>query len=77
MGNEQQVGTSHHFIMDTPNNKGKERINPQWIKQVSKARSRPSWQIARDISMDMLSKESPKLSSNQGICDDFINIHVK
>lgn len=75
MGNEQPGGTSHHFIMDTPNNKCKERRSPRWVKPVPAGRSKPSWQIARDISMNILSKKSPILSSKQGMYKDFFKNH--
>ncbi len=67
MGNEQQSGTSHHFPMNTSTDKNKERgSNPLWSKQVPKNKSKPSWQVARDISMNILSKESPTLSLSRG-----------
>ena len=67
MGNEQQSGTIHHLPTNTSNDKNKERgNNPLWNKPVPKNKSRPSWQVARDISIDMLAKESPTLSLNRG-----------
>jgi hypothetical protein len=58
--------------MNTSIDKSKERENsPSWIKQVPRTKSKPGWQIARDISMDKLSKESPALSFNRSTHDNF------
>ncbi len=72
MGNEQHGGTSHHFIADSSNEeyqiqKGNSFI---WTKNgrmpVSKQTTKPSWQLARDASMDMLSRKTTKLNFKQG-----------
>ena len=76
MGNEQQTGTSHHFINESPTDEHqqKKRNSVAWTKNgripVSKQQStadKPSWQLARDVSMDMLSRKATKLSFKQGI----------
>ena len=72
MGNEQQSGTSHHFIARSSNEQLK-RSRIGWTKNgrlpISKQPSIPaksSWQLARDVSMDLLSRKTPRLSSKQG-----------
>jgi hypothetical protein len=74
MGNEQQGGTSHHFVNDSPNDEHQQqkRNSVAWTKNgripISKQHSttKPSWQLARDASMDLLSRKATKLSFKQG-----------
>ena len=75
MGNEQQGGTSHHFINNTSNNESQQqkRNATLWTKNgrlpLSKQQTtitKPSWVLARDASMDMLSRKATKLSLKQG-----------
>jgi hypothetical protein len=75
MGNHQQGGTSHHFANDSPNdeNRQRKRRSALWTKNgrmsVSKRQpptTKPSWQMARDASMDLLSRKVTKLSVKQG-----------
>jgi hypothetical protein len=59
--------------MNTFNNgerKKQERQDPSWIKteRISLATTKkPSWQIARDISKNILSRKSTKLIVKQGV----------
>lgn len=81
MGNEQQSGTSHHFMMTTSNDRSKqqEKQLPSWRKPERISVTKPSWQIARDISMDLLSRKATRLSLKQGILYSlfFLIINVK
>lgn len=76
MGNEQQGGTSHHFL---PDHQGQKGVNgPLWTRngRISNAKqqpasiplitSKPPWQLTRDASMDILSRKTTKLSVKQG-----------
>lgn len=69
MGNEQQGGSSHHFIQDSSFDPLK-RTSVQWTKNgripQAKQAPRPAWQLARDASMDMLSRKATKLNFKQG-----------
>jgi hypothetical protein len=51
-------------------NEQQEREDLSWKKyertQVPTTTAKPSWQIARDISMDILSKKATQLSLKQG-----------
>ncbi|CAF2954013.1 unnamed protein product [Rotaria sp. Silwood2] len=75
MGNEQQSGTSHHFINDTPTDEHQQQkrngvlLAKNGHLPISKHQSmitKSSWQLARDASMDMLSRKTTKLTSKQG-----------
>ena len=72
MGNEQQGGTSHHFLPDSRNeeNPNQKRNSIMWTKNGrvpgAKAPAKPSWQLARDASMEMLSRKTTKLNFKQG-----------
>lgn len=77
MGNELQGGTSHHFIAESrADEHQQQRGNAASLTRngrlpISKQQStimKPSWQLARDASMDLLSKKTTKLSSTQGNC---------
>jgi hypothetical protein len=61
MGNEQQGGTSHHFIMNPSNDESKqqERESPSGTKS--------RWQVVRDMSMNILSRKTTRLSLKQGM----------
>jgi len=69
MGNEQQGGTSHHFIMNNSNDKNnqQEKLSPSGTKHERISTEKPSWQIARDISIDNMSRKATKLSLKPGI----------
>jgi hypothetical protein len=68
--------------MNTSNDKRQqqERQSPLWIKTerisltklIPTAMIKPSWQIARDISTDILSRKSTKLSLKQGTYQVFL-----
>ncbi|CAF1126597.1 unnamed protein product [Rotaria sordida] len=87
MGNEQQGGSSHHFIMNTSNDERKQqdRQSPPWtnterapiMRQVSTTTTtttkKPGWQIVRDMSMNMLSRQGTKLSYKQGSTTNLIS----
>lgn len=73
MGNEQQGGTSHHFINDSPTDPSQpqKRNSVLWTKngRIPLSKQQPtkaSWQLARDASMDMLSRKTTKLNVKQG-----------
>jgi hypothetical protein len=73
MGNEQQGGTSHHFIAgsSTDEHQSQKRNSVVWTKNgrvpISKQSStKSSWQLVRDASMDMLSRKTTKLNFKQG-----------
>jgi len=73
MGNVQQGGTSHHFITASPTEEyqTQKRNSVLWTKNgrvpISKQQStKSSWQLARDASMDMLSRKTTKLNFKQG-----------
>jgi hypothetical protein len=73
MGNEQQGGTSHHFVTGSPTDgqQLQKRDSVIWTKNgripISKQQStKPSWQLARDASMEMLSRKTTKLNFKQG-----------
>jgi len=73
MGNEQQGGTSHHFITgsSTDESQPQKRNSIVWTKNgrvpISKqSPTKSSWQLVRDASMDMLSRKTTKLSFKQG-----------
>jgi hypothetical protein len=79
MGNEQQGGSSHHFLTDTSKEENKKH-DPLWTRNgripVSKPMATstiPSWQKARDISMDILSRKATKLNLTQGVYYFFFN----
>jgi hypothetical protein len=61
MGNDQQVGSRDHILMNPSNdeNKQPERQSPPGPKS--------SWQVARDLSMDLLSRKTTKLSLKPGV----------
>ena len=73
MGNEQQSGTIYHSLMDTSNNKKHQQQTESsaWIKSELISLKKPSWEIARDISMEMLSRKASRLSQRQGRNDEF------
>lgn len=75
MGNQQQGGTSHHFITNNPNDEHHQQkrhgivLTRNGRLPISKQQStviKPSWQLARDASMDLLSRKTTKLSLKQG-----------
>ena len=70
MGNEQQGGSSHHFIQDSPLDSNPKRPSVAWTKNgripQSKQPPKPAWQLARDASMDMLSRKTTRLNFKQG-----------
>lgn len=76
MGNEQQGGTSHHFVNDSQidEHHPQKRNSVLWTKNgripISRQQHPPptkfSWQLARDASMDMLSRKTTKLNFKQG-----------
>lgn len=74
MGNEQQGGTSHHFIINNSNDKNnqQEKLSPSWTKHEQISTEKPSWQIARDISIDNMSRKATKLSLKPGIYHFFL-----
>lgn len=78
MGNEQQGGTSHHFLNDSPTDQyqNPKRNSVLWTKNgripAAKQPAKPGWQLARDASMDMLSRKTTKLNFKQGTNDWFI-----
>lgn len=67
MGNEQAGGTSHHFQND--DNQLSKRGSLLWTKNgripLSK-QVKPSWHLARDVSMDILSRKATKLNVKAG-----------
>ncbi|CAF3492489.1 unnamed protein product [Rotaria sp. Silwood1] len=79
MGNEQQGGSSHHFNMNTLNDERRQQArqnssstNLEQVplsNQVSTTTTmkKSGWQLARDISMNILSRQGTKLSYKQGI----------
>jgi hypothetical protein len=73
MGNAQPGGTSHHFINNSSvdGSQTKKRNSTVWTKNgripASKQQStNASWQLARDVSMEMLSRKTTKLNLRQG-----------
>ena len=71
MGNEQQRGTSHHFLPEHPGAKG--ATGQLWTRNgrmpaskqlptVPSITSKPNWQLTRDASMDILERKTTKLS---------------
>jgi hypothetical protein len=62
MGNEQQGGTNDN----TSNDQSKQQ-SPTWTNDKPLSITKPSWQIARDISMDILSRKATRLSLKPGI----------
>ncbi|CAF1245647.1 unnamed protein product [Rotaria sp. Silwood1] len=75
MGNEQQGGTSHHFINDASIDEHQQQkrngvlLTKHGHLPISKHQSmltKSSWQLARDASMDLLSRKTAKLSLQQG-----------
>lgn len=72
MGNQQQGGTSHHFLNDSPTDpdQGQKRASLLWTKNgripLSRQAGKPSWQLARDASMEILSRKATKLNFKQG-----------
>jgi hypothetical protein len=73
MGSEQQGDTSHHFLTDSSRSEEyqtQKRNSILWTKNeripVSKQPAKPSWQLARDASMEMLSRKTTKLNVKQG-----------
>jgi hypothetical protein len=70
MGNEQQSGMSHPLMRDTSSDKSTQeegKQNSSWTQLERLSPTKPSWQIARDISMDILSRKASRLSLKQGI----------
>ncbi|CAF3080573.1 unnamed protein product [Rotaria socialis] len=74
MGNEQQGGTSHHFITDASADEHQQQkrtgilLAKNGRLPISKQHStiiKPSWELARDASMDLLSRKATKLTSKQ------------
>ena len=65
MSSEQQDGSSYHF--NTTNDERKQK-GPSFAK--------PSWQVARDISMEILSRKSTKLTLKQGVYDNFSYLSI-
>lgn len=74
MGNEQQTGSSHHFVTHNPNDgfSQQKRHDILFSKNghvsISRQEStiKPSWQLARDASMEILSRKTTKLNFKQG-----------
>jgi len=77
MGNEQQGGMNDNFSMNTSNDQSNQQENqsPLWTNQKRISITKPSWQIARDISMDILSRKTTRLSLKPGIYRHFFFIH--
>lgn len=68
MGNEQTGGTNDHLSMDTSTNRNREhrRGSHVWAEKISSINNTKStWQRARDMSMDILSKKNTKLTFKQ------------
>jgi len=72
MGNEQQGGTSHHFISNSLNDEQQlQKSNSLiWTKNgripLSKQPTKSSWQLVREASMEVLSRKTTKLNFKQG-----------
>ncbi|CAF1154373.1 unnamed protein product [Rotaria sordida] len=75
MGNEQQGGTSHHFISNSPADEIQQQkrkgalLTKSGHLPISKQQSmitKSSWQLARDASMDILSRKATTLNFKQG-----------
>ncbi|CAF1277786.1 unnamed protein product [Rotaria magnacalcarata] len=85
MGHEQQIGSSHDVTVGTSNDQTEQREmqnNPSLrpIERFPKAKEmpttttkKPSWQIVRDISMNILSRQATKLSCKPGVKSDLIS----
>jgi hypothetical protein len=74
MGSEQQGDTSHHFLTDSSRSEEyqtQKHNSILWTKNgripVSKQPAKPVWQLARDASMELLSRKTTKLSIKQGM----------
>lgn len=62
MGNEQAGGINDHFNR----NKEHRRESLSWATKVPSNNPQSSWHIARDISMDILSRKNTKLTFKKG-----------
>ncbi|CAF3348328.1 unnamed protein product [Rotaria socialis] len=87
MVHEQKIGSSHDVTVGTSKDQMEQRErqnNPSLrpIEQIPKTKEmpttttttkKPSWQIVRDISMNILSRQATKLSSKPGVKSDLIS----
>ena len=65
MGNEQPGGTNDHLSMDTSINRHREHQRGSLSSWTEQPNTKSTWQRARDISMDILSKKNTKLTFKQ------------